>query len=281
MIERGRQMEFAHDGAIIFNLLIAGMLTLILGAVALVLLQRAILRNMMRTGGDGFTPPADDRPRRPAVAALTFNTEPPAAAARGDSSRLLWRHATAHAIAGLAFAMVATGVVFHFADMEFLPLRTSVVVWAYAWPTVLILGLLVGRDRRVQALIALGYFGVLAVICAVSELRGTPPLPLAGIMVPGFLQPLIIGLLNAAPSAFLLLFLNRTIRSIGPLVLVFVFVLLWAAVAISMMLFDAARDAVITLAVTLDIDGAAILHRRPDRNAGRGLAGLALRRLPA
>ena len=36
----------------------------------------------------------------------------------------------------------------------------------------------------------------------------------------------MIWLLYAAPSVFLLLFLNRTIRSIGPLVLLFVFVML-------------------------------------------------------
>ena len=64
----------------------------------------------------------------------------------------------------------------------------------------LILGLLVGRDRRVQMLIALGYFGVLAVICAVAELLGTTPIMLGGISIPGFLQPAFIWLLNAAPS---------------------------------------------------------------------------------
>jgi hypothetical protein len=252
-------MEFAHDGAIIFYLLIAGVLTLILGVVALVLLQRAILRNMMRTGGHGFTAPADDRPRRPAIAALTFDTTPPAAAARGDSRHLLLRHAMAHTVAGLVFAVVATAVVFHFAAMEFLPLRTSVVVWAYAWPTVLILGLLVGRDRRLQLLIALGYFGVLAITGVLTELVGTRPLPLAGLIVPGFFQPIVIWLTTAAPTAFLLLFLNRTIRSVGPLVLVFVFVMLLGGhVLISLMQFDSLLDAVITLATILDIDGAAV-----------------------
>jgi hypothetical protein len=268
-------MTFAHDGAIIFNLLIAGVLTFILGAVALVTLQRAILRNMMRTGGHEFSPPADDRPRRPAANALAFDTAPVAATTRNDAGRLLWRHGVAHAVAGLAFAVVATVVLFRFADMEFFPLRTAVVTWAHAWPTVLILGLLVGRDRRVQLLIAFGYFGVLALICAVAELRGTPPLPLAGLTVPGFLQPIVLWLLSAAPSVFLLLFLNRTIRSIGPLVLVFVFVLLLGShVTMSLMLFDTLRDAVITLAVVLHIDGHAILPLV-------GLAGMMVAAWPA
>ena len=250
--------EFAHDGAIIFNLLVAGVLTLILGVVALLLLQRAILRNMMRAGGHAFTPPADARPRRTADAALAFDD---AAATGGSmSNRLLWRHAVAHSLAGLAFAAVATVLLLRFGGMELLPLRTVVVLWGFAWPTVLILGLLVGRDRRLQAYIVIGYFGVLAIICAISELRGTPPLPMFGVTVPGFVQPAIIWLLNAAPSVFLLLFLNRTIRSIGPLVLLFVFVMLLGShAATTLMLFDDIRDAVVRVAIVLNIDGGSIL----------------------
>src|SRR5262249_22121127 len=162
----------------------------------------------------GFVPPTDDRPRRGADVALTFDSTP-VTTTGGTASRLLWRHAIAHTIAGLVFAAVATVLLFGFSGMEFLPLRTAVVTWAFAWPTVLILGILVGRDRRLQLLIALGYFSVLAVICAVAEVRGTEPLPMFGVMVPGFVQPCIIWFLNAVPSVFLLLFLNRTIRSIG------------------------------------------------------------------
>ncbi len=106
----------------------------------------------------------------------------------------------------------------------------------------------------------LGYLGVLAIICAVAELRGTPPLPMFGVTVPGFVQPAIIWLLNAAPSAFLLLFLNRTIRSIGPLVLLFVFVMLLGShAATTLMLFDNVRDAVVHVAIALNIDGGSIL----------------------
>ena len=165
-------MEFAHDGAIIFNLLVAGVLTLVLGVVALLLLQRAILRNMMRAGGHAFTPPADARPRRTADAALAFDDAAAAAAAACPAaccgamrSRIRspgwrsprWRRCCCCASA--AWSSCRCGP------------RWS--LWAFAWPTVLILGLLVGRDRRLQALIVLGYLGVLAIICAVAELRGT------------------------------------------------------------------------------------------------------------
>ena len=252
-------MEFAHEGAIIFNLLVAGVLTLILGAVALVLLQRAILRNMMRAGGHAFMPPADARPRRPADPGLAFDSAA-VAGAGSMANRLLWRHAVAHTVAGLVFAALTTVLLFRFSGMEFFPLRTVVVTWAFAWPTVLILGLLVGRDRRVQALIVLGYLGVLAITCAIAELIGTEPLTMYGVTLPGFVQPAVIWLVNAAPSVFLLLFLNRTIRSIGPLVLLFVFVLLLGShLAITTMSFESVLRAVVTVAVALHIDGSAII----------------------
>jgi hypothetical protein len=252
-------MEFAHDGAIIFNLLVAGVLTLILGVVALVLLQRAILRNMMRAGGHGSPAPADDRPRRPADPKLALDRAT-AAGAGSLANRLLWRHAVAHTVAGLAFAAVATVLLFLSSDMEFFPLRTVVVTWSWAWPTVLILGMLVGRDRRLQALIVLGYLGVVAVTCVIAELIGTKPLSMFGVTFPGFVQPAIIWLVNAAPSVFLLLFLNRTIRSIGPLVLVFVFVLLLGShAAITLMTFEGVLRTVVTVAVALNIDGGAII----------------------
>jgi hypothetical protein len=252
-------IQFAHDGAILFHLLLAGVLTLILGAAALVFLQRAILRNMMRAGGTGFAPPADDRPRRPADPELTFGNAAETVGTPRMASRLLWRHALAHGIAGLVFAVVSTVLLFRFSGMEFFPLRTAVVTWAHAWPTVLILCLLVGRDRRLQASIVLGYLGVLALICVVAELRGTEPLTMFGVTVPGYVQPAIIWALNAAPSAFLLLFLNRTIRSIGPLVLVFVFVMLLGSyAATNLMLYENVLRAVVSVGTALHIDGHAL-----------------------
>jgi hypothetical protein len=110
--------------------------------------------------------------------------------------------------------------------MQFLPIRTTIIVWAYAWPTVLVLSLLVGPDRMVQGLIFLGYFGGILILCAIVGVVGIPDVEVMGVTVPGFVQPMGFWLLYALPSLFLLLFLNRTIRAIGPLVLVVAFVLL-------------------------------------------------------
>ncbi len=50
-VAKNKLAALALDGAILLNLFVAGVLTLIVGAGALVLLQRAILRNMAATGG--------------------------------------------------------------------------------------------------------------------------------------------------------------------------------------------------------------------------------------
>jgi hypothetical protein len=248
----------AIDGAIILNLLVAGVLTFALGGIALVFLQRAMVRNMMRTAGR--PPPLSEeaaQSRRAAARPLTIVREDPAAQQSTDPTRpIMWRMATAHAAAGLAFAVVSTVLVLAMSGMEFYPLRVLVVVWAHAWPTVLALNFLAGPDRRVQLQIAGVYFGLLAALCAYAVVRGTPGMSAGGMYVPGFAQPLLLWALNAVPSLFLLLFLNRTIRTIGPTVIVFTFVLLLGTqLALTVVAMEPFLTAALRLTIALGIGG--------------------------
>jgi len=102
-------------------------------------------------------------------------------------------------------------------------------VLAFAWPIVLVLNFLTGPDRRRQAAIIAAYFGLLLVLCGLAVARGTEPLALGSITIPGFAQPLLFWSIHALPSVFLLLFLNRTIRAIGPTVIIFVLILLFGS----------------------------------------------------
>lgn len=219
----------ALDGAIILNLLVAGVLTLISGTVALLLLQRAMVRNMMATAGR--PPPADEAgpQRRPASRPLAIVFDDTAQPGRDPSRAILFRACAAHVLAGLAFAVSAAVLLLLLSGMELLPLRTAVVVLAFAWPVVLVLNFLTGPDRWRQAAIIGAYFGLLLVLCGLAAARGTESLELGGITIPGFGQPLLFWAIYAAPSVFLLLFLNRTIRAIGPTVIVFVIVLLFGS----------------------------------------------------
>jgi len=252
--------ETAHEGAILFDLLVAGVLTLIVGAIALFRLQRAIVRNMTAAGMSQpiEATPRAERPRRAAGVALSLAVDDVATTAPGVTDGILRRIAVAHIAAGSVFAILATALLFKVSGMEFLPLRTTTVFWAYVWPTTLVLQLLTGPDRRAQSLVHLCYFGVLLVLCAGNWLAGAKPMAIGDIPLPSFAQPLLLWLLYALPSLFLILFLNRTIRTIGPLVLIFAFVLMLGShIAISLLSIPVVANVAITVAIAAGLGGPA------------------------
>jgi hypothetical protein len=158
-----------------------------------VLLQRSILRNMAATrGAPGSGGKVPERPRKSASVPLSLTPEDPAAApaASNRTRRALFRIALAHAVAGLAFAIVASLLLLTLSGMELFPVRTAMVTWAQAWPTALVLGLLVGPDRRLQMLMILGYVSVIAIICVLAQIRGADDIRLGSLTFPGFLNPL-------------------------------------------------------------------------------------------
>ena len=226
------------------------------------LLQRAILQNMVATSGQRRDPAEEPvRAQRPAATPLTLAIATGAAvtAAGFAGQRLMYRAAGAQALAGFVFAVVATLLLLTMSGMEFFPIRVAVVVWSFAWPTVIVLCLLVGPDRRAQTLIMCWYLGGLLLLCTIAQLAGTPGLTVGYVTVPGFFQPMLLWAINAVPSLFLLLFLNRTIRTIGPLVLVFVFiVLIGSHIALTIMTFEPVRDSVLTIAVASGFGGHAV-----------------------
>lgn len=235
------------QGAIAAYLLLAGLLTLVAGAVLLALYRRAVRRWMGLAGPPPVAVPlaalaatagpalpladASDRPAPHRFRSATFS----------GAVGAFRRAAIVYALAGFAHAATATALQILFGQFEFLPIRASVVFWANAWPVTLTLVLLWGADRRRQALTVIAHFVVLAALALTVALGPTPPLALSavpslgtpepgleglaraaeGIVVPPFAQPLLVWLMYALPTAYLLLFLNRHVRSIGPLLLVF------------------------------------------------------------
>ena len=82
------------DGAIILYLLVAAVMTLVIGFAALVLLQRSILRHMAATrGAPGSGAQVAERSRKSASASLALVAEDPAAApsASNRTRRALFR----------------------------------------------------------------------------------------------------------------------------------------------------------------------------------------------
>jgi hypothetical protein len=250
--------EANQEGAFLFYLLLGGFLTLVLGMLALVLFRRAVRKNM--EGAQAADPPVPaSGSRRAATAPLVLRVEtfPAQPSGIGPSDRPLRRLAAAHAIAGLAFGIVAAFLLLVLSGTEIAPLRFAAVAWSYTWPTVLVLALLVGPGRRTQAEILLCYLGGLAILCFVAWLADTPELSLGTYFsLPGFLSPAVIWGINAVPSAFLLLFLNRAIRAIGPLVIVFTTVaLLGSHVALSILANESVMMGAAELAAETGIGG--------------------------
>ena len=249
------------EGAISFFLIVAGVLTLLVGGIALALLRRALLRNMAASGApradDSTT--ADERMRRAAAVPLVLAIDRAIAGpGTGPEAPILRRMALAHVAAGLTFGLLAAILMLD--PREGIPsaLPLAVVAWPFVWPTVLVLWLLVGPDRRVQFLIFAGYLGGLAILCAIAWLRNTRgmPMPIGDFTLPGFLTPALIWVLYATPSLFLLLFLNGAIRTVGPLVLVFMFVLLLGSnLAISILALEPVMRAALTVALAVGLGG--------------------------
>jgi hypothetical protein len=245
------------QGALAFVLLLAGALTLVLGFVLLRLYRRAVDRAMRRPG---------EWPLQ--VARATPVDRPPGLELRIDSSherlaspaahaarRRFARAALVYALAGSVHAALATVLLFAFGGLEFYPWRTAIAFWAHAWPVVLTLNLFLGPDRRWQLASVLGYLlGLMLLSLGMAAAGGAEPLALGGVTLPGPALPLFYWLVTAAPGAFLLLFLNRRIRSIGPLLLVIVLIaVLGAHAAFLAMHLAAVQSALVSLALASGI----------------------------
>jgi hypothetical protein len=216
------------QGAIAFILLLAGSLTLVAGFILVRLYRRAVDRAMRRRGQAEVeaarAPPVARPPElelRIDEAQSPRDPAPPGPAVALAAGRRFARGAAVYSVAGFAHAAVATLLLFLFAGVEFYLWRTAIVFWAHAWPVVLVLNLFWGPDRRWQVATLLGYFGVLLLLSLPIAMSGAVgPLAVGSLMLPPLLQPLFLWLITAAPGVFLLVFLNRRIRSIGPLLLV-------------------------------------------------------------
>ena len=159
-------------------------------------------------------------------------------------------------------------------------------MWAFAWPTVLILGLLVGtRPPRAGADRARLSRRAGDHLRHRRASRHAAASPMFGVTVPGFVQPAVIWAVErrAVGCSCCCSSTARSDRSAR-----------WCCCSCSsccsaatsrstLMPFESVRDAVDDASPSrCNIDGGAILWIvQRDRNAGRGLAGMALRRLAA
>ncbi len=229
----------ANSGGVGVVLTVAGSLTLAIGLIALARYRRVIARCMKAAaeaggisvpGAPASRPPMAQNPGDLPLRSLeatearkhagAFRSATVASAIQA-SRRAAW----VYTIAGIAFALVGCVLWLHLGETEITWPRALGKALPLAWPVVLTLALLWGPDRRRLGLLLIGYFGVLLAFCTRIAFSDTPPLEMYGVTVPPFAQPLIVFATDAAPTLFLLVFLNRRIRAIGPVLLTLMIIL--------------------------------------------------------
>jgi hypothetical protein len=229
-------MNKQHDA---LTVALTGQLSIVLIAAAILALaaslfllrryRRAVIRSMQRRTRSeistltGFLPPGE--PLKPP------ETTPPFTFVNTDTlgSTILknnflykairlrpWLVAIVYTVAGLGFAATMTAAFLLSSKMALLPLRFLYLTWVNAWPVVLTTNLVANVTRRGRVIVFAAYL-FSGIGLSVPLLNRSPDLTIIQLAYLWFDANLI-------PSILLLFFLNRRIRAVGPLVLIFMIV---------------------------------------------------------
>jgi len=225
MSQRSDALTVALTGQLSFILIVSAVLALAASFLLLRLYRRAVIKSMRRRSRSeilepkGFLPPETEHKPNDAPLNFTFVTRDATWANRdaatfySGANRRQWLIASVHIIAGCCFAAAMTAAFLTAGKMSFSPFRFMFLTWANAWPVVMATDLVIGLSRRGKLIGALVYF-LIGVVVGTIVLAKNPGLPIG--------QLLYLWLeFNAMPTVLLLIFLNRRIRALGPLVLVF------------------------------------------------------------
>jgi hypothetical protein len=218
------QRSDALTGQLTFVLIVSALLSLIASYLLLRLYRRAVVKSMRRVSRSEILEPRGYLPPEPEPipndAPLNFNfitreshrANSEAAALYWHALRRRWFVALVHVIAGCCFAAAMTAAFLSSAKMTFTPFRFLFITWANAWPVLIAIDVAVGF-RRGKWIGAMIYFLIGSALGTIL-LAKNPSLKVA--------ELLYLWLdFNAPPTVLLLIFLNRRIRAVGPLVLVF------------------------------------------------------------
>lgn len=223
---KGIDLTAILTGALPFILTTAGLLVFPVSFLLLRRYRRAVLRSMGRRTGateglsrddDTLAPPS---PRQVAPLRIitlgeteAFSLTPAAQALSTQAGRAPWRAAMVYSLGGVCFAGIMAAAFLAVTRISFGSIRFVTLAWIYGWPLVLALGLVVGLTVRTRLMVALAYFGGLAMLGAVV-LALSPQSSVKSISFL-WLNP------NAIPTVLVLVCLTRRVRAVGPLVLTF------------------------------------------------------------
>lgn len=225
MSKRFDPLTVALTGQLSIILIVSTLLAFAASFLLLHLYRRAVIKSMRRRSHSdilethGFIAPEPEH--RPHDGALNFAFITRDLGYGNERSVTLYRDAVRsmrltaliHIIAGSVFATTMTTAFLYAGNLEFLPFRFLYFTWVNAWPVIIAVHLAIGLSRRGR-LIAVAIYFLVGIFVAAVLMTKSPGLPL-GQLVYLWLDP------NLPPTLLLAIFLNRRIRAVGPLVLVF------------------------------------------------------------
>ena len=209
----------AWAGMFMTAAVVAGGLTLVAGWALLRRYRRRIAQLMMASSRGAVAPLPLHNESRPLSATTLVPPAGDATTAIAQATAARRRAALVQVGAGLAFGVAAAWLQLRADDTEPNLLNMALMSWTWAWPTVLALGLIWDGDRRRRRLAWAAYLGGLLLICTIIALGDTPPTTMFDVTFPAFFRGLLFWAISLSFSPFLLLFLNRAVRSIGPALL--------------------------------------------------------------
>lgn len=136
-----------------------------------------------------------------------------------------WQASVIYGLAGSVFTLIMMVVWLFSTGIEFEFFRCLMIFWVMAWPIVLTINLIAAATKRMLFLSSGLYFGIFFLL-AITALIRNPDQTLFQLVKLWFE-------FNLAPSLLILIFLNRQIRAVGPMVLVFLMVALFGSVIIT------------------------------------------------
>ncbi|WP_306532537.1 hypothetical protein [Geobacter sp.] len=217
----------ALTGQLPFILSAGAVLALPLSYLLLRLYRRALLRGMSHRGekpGGGreashaeragsMSPPAGE------FRLTVLDASPSAGTGNGAGSLLRlarsspWRAGMVYGAGGVVFAAIMAFCFLRSSNTEFLPLRYLILLWVFSWPLVPTLALVAATGRKTRLLLMAAHGAIFVALGAVALARS----PDSSVW-----QLAVLWLsTNLPPTLLLLVFLIRTVRAVGPLVVTF------------------------------------------------------------
>lgn len=140
------------------------------------------------------------------------------AALYSEVRRAPWRAAIVYVVAGACYALILTVASFVSDNAEIFPFKFLTLFWIYFWPIVLTVNLVAAATRRLKFANVVVYFLIFAAITLTAIVALRPP------DGPKLILGLMLSwvMINLPGTLLLLTFLNRRVRAVGPMVLIFV-----------------------------------------------------------